>query len=407
MPTTSRSIVSPEDQKVTFVELFFDLVFVFSVTQVVSLLHHELDWIGVGQAILVFWLVWWAWTQFTWALNAADTTHHLVELGVLVATAVAFFMAAALPGAFQDRSLWFAISYVLVRVIGLALYAWVASEDPAQRAAVRSFAIVSVGGLLAVLMGGYLGGRAQYWFWGSAILLDVIAAAVGGQSEGWNLHPDHFGERHGLFVIIALGETLIVAAGGVTDAPWTGNLLAVAVLVVAVSCGLWWSYFTRAKPVLDQALESRQGAEQAKLARDVFSLIHFPMLCGVIAYAVSVEEAVAHPGQPLAVVARVALALGLALFVGGMALAMWRATGRLLLPRLILTALTALAIVVVTGAASTLSLAMALVGVVAIAVLEGRAGVAMEDANGGTVHGASPYGSWEEWGNLKDTPIEK
>jgi low temperature requirement protein LtrA len=229
-----QTIVSPEDQKVTFVELFFDLVFVFSVTQVVSLLHHGLGWSAVGQTILVFWLVWWAWSQFTWALNAADTTHHLVELGVLVATAVAFFMAVALPGAFQDRSLWFAVTYVLVRVIGLTLHASVASEDPLQRAAVRAFTLVSVGGLLAVLIGGLIGGTAQYWFWGLAILLDVVAAAVGGQAEGWNLHPDHFGERHCLFVIIALGETLIVAAGGVTDAVWTADLVAVAILAVAI-----------------------------------------------------------------------------------------------------------------------------------------------------------------------------
>ena len=114
-----------------------------------------------------------------------------------------------------------------------------------------------------------------------------------------------------MFVIIALGETLIVAAGTVTDAVWTNDLLVLAVLAVAITCGLWWSYFPRAKPVLDQALESRRGAEQAMMARDVFSLIHFPMMCGVIAYAASVEVAVAHPDQPLPLAARVALAVGL------------------------------------------------------------------------------------------------
>jgi low temperature requirement protein LtrA len=160
----SQSITSPKDQNVTFVELFFDLVFVFSVTQVVGLLHRGLDWIVVGQAILVFWLVWWAWTQFIWALNAADTTHPLVEVGTLFATAVAFFMAVALPGAFQDRAIWFAFTYILVRVIGLTLYAWVASENPTQRAAVRTFALVSVGGLGAVLIGSIVGGTLQYWF---------------------------------------------------------------------------------------------------------------------------------------------------------------------------------------------------------------------------------------------------
>jgi len=371
----TQSISSPEDQKVTFVELFFDLVFVFSVTQVVGLLHDSLDWIAVSQAILVFWLVWWAWTQFTWALNAADTTHYLVELGALVATGVAFFMAVALPDAFHGRGLWFAIPYVLVRLIGLILYAWVASENPSQRAAVQRFAVVSIGGLVAVLIGGIAGGAMQVWFWAFAILLDVIAAAIGGQAEGWNLHPEHFGERHGLFVIIALGETLIVAAGGVTGVPWTGELITAAVLAVALTGGLWWSYFTQAKPELDHALESSRGVAQSMLARDAFSLVHFPMLCGVIAYAVAVEEAIAHPAEPLPLEGRVMLAVGLALFVGGMAAAMWRATRRLLLPRLVLTVGTAIMIVVVAGVAPLFTLAIALAGIVVIAALEQRVGI--------------------------------
>jgi low temperature requirement protein LtrA len=368
----SQSISSPEDQKVTFVELFFDLVFVFSVTQVVGLLHDSLDWLVVSQAILVFWLVWWAWTQFTWALNAADTTHYLVELGTLIATGVAFFMAVALPDAFHGRGLWFAIPYVLVRVIGLILYAWVASENPLQRAAVQRFAVVSIGGLVAVLVGGIMGGAWQIWLWGFAILLDVIAAAIGGQVEGWNLHPEHFGERHGLFVIIALGETLIVAAGGVTGVSWTGELIAVALVAVALTCGFWWSYFTQAKPELDHALETSRGVKQSMLARDVFSLIHFPMLCGVIAYAVAIEEALAHPAEPLPFEGRVFLAAGVALFVGGMAAAMWRATRRLLLPRLVLTVGTSIMIVAVAGVSPLFTLAIALAGTVVIAALEQR-----------------------------------
>ena len=157
-----------------------------------------------------------------------------------------------------------------------------------------------------------------------------------------------------------------------TDAVWTDDLLALAVLAVAVTCGLWWSYFPRAKPVLDQALESRRGAKLAMMARDVFSLIHFPMMCGIIAYAASVEVAVAHPDQPLPLAARLALAVGLALFVGGMAAAVWRATRRLLLARVVLTAITAIAVVAVAGVSPLLTFAMALMGIVAIAVLEQR-----------------------------------
>jgi low temperature requirement protein LtrA len=367
---TSSSIVSPEDQRVTFVELFFDLVFVFSVTQVVGVLHHGLDAAALGQTVLVFWLVWWAWTQFTWALNAADTTHHLVELATLLATAVAFFMAVGVPDAFTGGALRFAVPYVIVRAIGLGLYGRVAEADPRQHAAVRRFCYFSSAGLAAVIAGAVLGGTAQYVIWTLAILLDVVAAAVGGADENWNLHPEHFVERHALFVIIALGETLIVAAAGLTGAQWTGQLVTVVVLAVAITCALWWSYFTRARPVLDRALAAARGARQSTMGRDVFSLLHFPMLCGVIAYAAAIQEAVAHPNAALPAPARLALAAGLALFVGAIAIAIFRATRHLLRARLALAVATALAIVFVSGVPAATTLALAFVGLAAVCVRE-------------------------------------
>lgn len=367
MPTPS--IVSPEDQSATFVELFFDLVFVFSVTQVVGLLHHDFDWVGVGQAVIVFWLVWWAWTQFTWTLNAADTTHRGVGLATLVATAVVFFMAVALPNAFHGQALWFAVPYVLVRLIGLGLQLWAAREGSFEHTAARVWALASLGGLSAVLVGALLGGALLYWFWGLTILLDLLAAAVGGRREGWNLHPEHFAERHGLFVILALGETLIAAGSVVSEASWSGDLIAVSLLAVAFTCGLWWTYFPQGHPALEEAMRAAGGAEQSALARDAFSLLHFPMVCGVIAYAVAVEEAVAHPGEPLSLAARLALAAGLFLFIGGMAAATWRASGRFLWPRVGLT-LVAGGAIVAGVAPPTASLAIALVGTVLVAVVE-------------------------------------
>jgi low temperature requirement protein LtrA len=369
---TTKTIVSPEDQKVTFVELFFDLVFVFSVTQVVGLFHDELNLIAVGKAILVFWLVWWAWTQFTWALNAADTTHPLIQLATLVATGLAFFMAVTLPRAFGDQSVWFGVMYVLVRVLGLTIYLWVASANPAQQNAGRTFAILSIGGMAAVLIGAFIGGTLQLWLWGLAIVLDVVAAALGTQFEELSLHSEHFSERHGLFIIIALGESLIVAAGGVTDTPDTFEILLIAFLVVAITGALWWSYFPRTKPLLDQAVESARGSVQVRLARDVFSLLHFPMVCGIIAYAVVIEEIVLHPSEPLSLTGKVALSAGLLLFVGGMAVAAYRATRQVLLPRVILILVTVMAIVALNGVGIALTLGMALIGMLVILLIEQR-----------------------------------
>ncbi len=367
--TSSRPITSPDDQSATFIELFFDLVFVFSVTQIVGLLHDGLTWINIGQALIIFWLVWWAWTQFTWALNAADTTNSLVELGTLLATGVAFIMAIALPAAFEARALWFAAAYIIVRLIGLVIYYWVAQSDEQQRVAVRSFTLFSLSGFLAVLLGAFTGGVLQYVFWGLAIVLDVTAAQKGAQVEGWNIRPDHFGERHGLFTIIALGETLIVAAASVTGAEWTSTLITVSMLAVATTCALWWSYFVRTKPLIDAKLEAVSGVEQSSTARDAYTLLHFPMMCGIVAYAIAIEEAIAHPLEPLPLTGRLALALGLWLFVGGMGLAVLRATARVLWLRLGLITVAAVLIVALPSA-PLVTLSVALATLLAIVVLE-------------------------------------
>lgn len=368
----SRAITSPGDQSATFVELFFDLVFVFGITQIVGLLHHDMSWGGVGHSVLVFWLLWWAWTQFTWALNAADTTHPFVEFGTLVATAVAFFMAVSIPNTFDGHALWFGVSYVLVRALGLWIYARVASADPGQQAAVRLFGVASAGGLMAVLAGALVGGTSQTWLWGLAIALDVAAAVVAGRAQAWGIHAEHFAERHGLIVIIALGESLIVAAAGLTGADFTTDVIAVSFLGVLISCALWWTYFPVAKPELERALASTPAAERGRVARDVFSLAHFPMLCGVVAYAVALEEAIAHPGDPLAPSGRLALALGLLLFVGGTALAMWRATCGRPFVRVAIIVVTALVLVSIPGQPAFVSLALALVGVGLVALLDER-----------------------------------
>ena len=364
-------VASPDDQKVTFVELFFDLVFVFCVTQVVTLLHGHIDARSAASALLVFWLVWWAWTQFTWALNAANTDHPRVQLTTLLATAVAFFLAVGIPRAFGDGALWFAVPYVVLRVVGLLVYSWVAWADPLQRTAVRVFGLFSAAGLAAVLAGGLVGGSAQYLWWGLAIALDLMAAGIGAQREGWNLHPDHFVERHGLIVIIALGETLIVAASSLVAAPPTLTAMTTGAMAVAVTCGLWWSYFRHALRAFEHEMSTREGNARSRLARDVFSVMHFPMLCGVIAMAAATEEALAHPELSLSADLRVALGGGAVLFICGTSAALWLATGRAWLWRTVLAPAAAVAVVAV-GAIPGVAMGILLAMLVVIAAIEHR-----------------------------------
>ena len=216
---TKDSITSPEDQGATFVELFFDLVFVFAITQVTHYAAHHLDLPGILRTVAVFWLIWWGWTQFTWTLNAANTDHHHVRVVTLVSTGVAFAMAFSVENAFatsREDAAWFSLSYVGVRLLGLSLYYRVARGSSDQRSAVRLFAGLSGMGLVAVVVGGLLDPGLRTWLWLAAIGLDLAAAGLVGDRRGWGLHPSHFAERHGLIVIIALGESLIVAGSALT-----------------------------------------------------------------------------------------------------------------------------------------------------------------------------------------------
>ena len=389
--TRTRALTTDEDQRVTFIELFFDLVFVYAVTQLVALLHHDLSWAGAARAVLVFWLVWWAWTQFTWALNSADTTHPGIELSVLVATAVAFLMAVVLPDAYTAGGAWFAVTYLTVRVVGLAVYARVVWDDPAKRAALRRFALLSVGGLVAVAAGGVTPGDGRVWWWAAAFGFDLFAAGVAGRAEGWGIRPDHFSERHGLFVIIALGESLIVAAAGLSGAERTAHTVAVGVLAVAGTCGLWWTYFGRAKPAIDRAVAERSDAARTILARDVYSVLHFPVVFGTVLYAVAIEEAVAHPDVPLSTGSSIALAGGITLFLGGTAAALWRAGHRVLIPRLVILGTVLAGLWATNDAGAPWSLMIAVCGVTAVAAVEQLAHVTR---GRGTQRHRRPWSSW-------------
>lgn len=364
-----RSIASPDDQSATWLELFFDLIFVFSITQMVGMFHDGITWSSIGQATLIFWLVWWAWSQFTWALNGADTRNKAVEIATLAAGAVAFAMAVTVPDAFHDRALWFAITYVVVRVFGLGLSILV-STDTSQKNVVIPFAVLSIGGLAAVITGAVAEGQAQYWFWGGAIVLDLIAAQIGGKSGDWGLHIEHFSERHGLFVIIALGESLIIAAHGLAGHEFSSELVLFAVAALVMTFGLWWSYFAEAKDRLDAALEARRGENLTAVLKDSFSLIHFPMLLGVIAIAVVIEEGIAHPDHSFPIEVRLAFGIGLALFVGGMAISIFRAGGGVNIPRISITLTTSLVIVLISGIEAYLTICIAIIGLLALGLVE-------------------------------------
>jgi low temperature requirement protein LtrA len=211
-------------QPVMFVELFFDLVFVFAVTQVTILTAHHLTPDGIPRSMLLFWLIWWAWTQFTWTLNPADTTHGAVRVITLVATGAAFIMATAVPRAFEEDAIWFAVPYVVVGLLGLALQLKVDNDGPdVDTQGARVWASLSAVGLVLVIAGAVADPTLRVWLWVLVIGADLVAATFAGQTqEESHLDPAHFSERHALFVIIALGESLIVAGTAMAAEARTG-----------------------------------------------------------------------------------------------------------------------------------------------------------------------------------------
>ena len=373
MTTTGSSValVSPDDQGATFVELFFDLVFVFAITQVTHYAAHHLDLETVVRAVIVFWLIWWGWTQFTWALNAANTDHHHVRLGTLIATGIAFAMAFSVGNAFaevRDAALWFSVSYVGVRVLGLGLYYQVVRSNADHRSAVIAFSALSLGGLVAVLAGSLVAPSLRTWIWLGAIALDFGAARVAGDRRAWGLHPGHFAERHGLIVIIALGESLIVAGTALTSNT-AAVVLATGAVAVLMTCLLWWTYFGWVREVLEEALVGANGRERARLGRDAYSLWHFPLVSGIIALAVGFEGAF-HPHEYSVTQVSIAVGTGLTLFLVATAGALWRAAHCVLWNRLVVVAATLGALALIAPSSPIQVLGIGCVGLAMIVGVE-------------------------------------
>lgn len=311
-------------QGVTHVELFFDLVFVFAVTQLTSFLHRDLTWSGVGRTAVLFWMVWWSWTQFTWALNKADTEHAWVRLATLVATAVAFFLAQAIPDAYGSAAPWFAGSYVVARAIGLYVQLMVFRDDRKQMLPLRRWSAASVPGLAFALIGATIGSDARLSWWVAAIVADLLAAGIAGQGV-WRLAAGHFAERHGLIVIIALGESLIAAGVASDEVARDATFAVVAVGAVAAACALWWTYFGVVHGALEHAMDSQADEDRGGFARDVFSISHALVVAGVIGIAIGFEEAIAHPAESFHDEVAMAFVVGIALFIGGVAISLARA----------------------------------------------------------------------------------
>lgn len=319
---TERATVTP-------IELFFDLVFVFALTQVTALMADQPSAEGVLRGMLILCVLWWCWVGYAWLGNVVRADEGVIRLAMFGAMAAMFVIALAIPESFDDLPgglpgpVVFAIGYFVVRAAHLGLFLAVSRSDPVLRRQVLRFAPSVILGTSFLLIASGLDGPAQTALWGVALVADYVGTMLAGAS-GWRVNSaGHFAERHGLIIIVALGESIVSIGIGVAQLPISWPIVAASALGLALSAGLWWAYFDVAALDSEHALAAANGVRRARLARDGYSYLHLPMIAGIILLSLGLKKVLGYVGgddghswgDPLDGVPLVALYGGVALFL--------------------------------------------------------------------------------------------
>ncbi|WP_406815052.1 low temperature requirement protein A [Mycobacterium sp. M23085] len=303
-------------------ELFFDLVFTFAMSQVTQLMLHDLTPAGFGRAALALLAVWWAWVGYTWLINTFDTANVWHETIIIAAMAAMLVAAAALPTAFGSGALVFAIALLVVRLIHVVKFVVYSShEDAGLRLGTRRMAPAFVAAPGCIVAAAFVDGPGRELLWVAAAVIDYGAPAVVGLG-GFRVSPSYFVSRHGSIIIIALGEAIVQLGAAATnlDRP---EVIATLILGVAIMATFWWTYFGLTAGAR-QRLEQTTGTERANLARDAYSYLHLPLVAGIMLFAVGAHTTVGHATAPLPLLPAIALAGGMALFYLGDVAYRWR-----------------------------------------------------------------------------------
>lgn len=325
MSGTERDPEQGNEHRVTPLELFFDLVMVFAFTQVTRLLADDPTWGGVLRGMLVLAALWFAWNAFAWLTSATDVDEGGVRLAMLASMGALLVVALAVPDAFGDDGVLFGVAYLVVRLLHLVLSAIVVRDDPDPRGALLRFAPTAIVGASLLVLAGFLEGGGRIAVWVIALAIDYLGPVVIGMGRGWRIAAEHFAERYGLIILIALGESIIAIGFGAGPDLDVGILVAVALGVVLISA-LCWLYFDVAAIFVRRRLMEASGVERARLARDSYGYLHLPMVAGIVLFAFGLETTLHHIGDPLAIVPAVALFGGPALYLFAQIAFLFRAT---------------------------------------------------------------------------------
>jgi low temperature requirement protein LtrA len=327
-----RPVPTQETHRATTIEVFFDLVFAFALTRVTAFMGHPPTLLTLAQGLILLLLLWMSWTTYTWLSDKARADVGLIGGGIVVAMAAVFVAALVIPDAWRhgrdlDAPLILALAYVVLRGTDVGLYYYAAAGDPPLRKTLRLFAITTTLAWVPLMFGAVLGGAAQTLLWAAAFLIDFSGGFIASTLSGWELpSPSHFTERHGLVLIIALGESLLSIGVGAGTAVTRGPILVAALLGFAVSVCLWWFYFKNTAAAAGMALGRVPIARRGMVGSNAYSLAHFPLIAGVIYIALGIEQVVSQlagsqprppSGEPLTWTSTAALYGGVALYFIG------------------------------------------------------------------------------------------
>jgi low temperature requirement protein LtrA len=326
----------PERSSVTTLELFFDLVFVFTITQLTNVFAHEPTWTGLFRVTVLLGLIFWMYGGYAWLTNAVTLDRVGRRLWLLAAMAALLVCALAVPGAFSGSGATFGMAYLAVVLIHMGLFARASHLSVVQ--AMRGLAPFNLFTALLVLAGGIAGGTAEMVLWTLAFAIEWISPRLIDDS-GFVIAAAHFVERHGLVVIVAIGESVVAIGFGASQLPLDGSLVAVAAVGLALSACLWWLYFGGDDERAEHALTALPQLERAQASVRAFGYWHMPMLLGIIAIAAVAREATAHPFSSLTWARAAILGGGVAAYLAGdvafraelgIGRGRWRAAGALL-----------------------------------------------------------------------------
>jgi low temperature requirement protein LtrA len=341
MDTAGKCDCRPETVRRTGThELFFDLVFVFGITQVSTLLGSELTVSGFAKSALVLGLMWWVWSQYTWALNAVDPRRPSVTVAVIFAAGGAFFCAQSIPEVFGNGENWFGVSFAALSALGLLIYwAGLAGHTEHQQALHTYLPFAAIAPVL-VLAGGLLADALRPLFFASALAINIAGAVNAGKSA-FRIQTAHFSERYSLIVLIALGEAIVAVGLGTSEVQRNPMFIYSASASLLLIGALYVSYFGWVADATEARLAQTPATQQARLARNLYTFLHYPIVAGIVCIAVATERVVTNAREPLRLEGRVALALGVTLFLSGFILGNKITAGTWLLERIVALAVIA------------------------------------------------------------------